>query len=203
MTTLFPSDLQVESRHQAKVSLGSSTTRPKLRCEGEDRAEEHARRRESKGQWQLLLLKLLLLKRCFRRWEQGKEESPEAMAAAARRVANAASTAGIVSSPDARNALCLEIQLGWSRRLENGGEGEATAIESGYHAPRMDRITGTASLGSIWVRGDDDRGEERGNRIRARPRRGQRKRGVDWLLVRREAALGCVFIIVPPSQNRF
>lgn len=36
-----------------------------------------------------------------------------------------------------------------------GGEGEeATARESGYHAPRMDRIT--ASLGSIWLRGDDD-----------------------------------------------
>ena len=66
-----------------------------------------------------------------------------------------------------------------------GDEGEATtARESGYHAPRMDRIT--ASLGSIWLR--RKRRQRRrigGNRIRARPRRGQRERRG------REVRIGC------------
>jgi hypothetical protein len=111
--------LQIESRHQnlatreaAKPKEASDRAQPDPNRDAKVRTEGRGRRKERTGQRQLLLLLKLLLKRCLRRWEQGKEESPEAMAAAARRVANAASTAGIVSSPGARNALCLEIQLG-------------------------------------------------------------------------------------------
>jgi len=116
----FLSILQIESRHQtlttreaAKPKEASDRAQPDRNRDAKVRTEGRGRRRERTGQRQLLLLLLkLLLKRCLRRWEQGKEASPEAMAATARRVANAASTAGIVSSPGARNALCLEIQLG-------------------------------------------------------------------------------------------
>lgn len=80
-----------------------------------------------------------------------------------------------------------------------GGEGEATARESGYHAPRMDRIT--ASRGSIWLRrirrqrrrriGGTGSGRRRGeDNARGEARRGEVRIG--WLLVRGEAALGCL-----------
>lgn len=82
------------------------------------------RRGEGKGQRQLLLLLKLLLKRCLRLWEEGKDEFPEVMAAAARRLANAASTAGIVSSPDARNEFMPRdpTRLIPATRERNGGE---------------------------------------------------------------------------------
>jgi hypothetical protein len=102
------------TRRSKQASDRAQPDRDRNLKQHEVRTEGRVRRGEGKGQRKLLLLlKLLLIKRCLRRWELGKDEFPEAMAAAARRLANAASTAGIVSSPDARNAvLCREIQLG-------------------------------------------------------------------------------------------
>lgn len=131
------------------------------------------RRGEGKGQRQLLLLLKLLLKRCLRLWEEGKDEFPEVMAAAARRLANAASTAGIVSSPDARNGFMPRdpTRLIPATRERNGCEdgGKATARGSRYHAPRMDRITDEFGLPRTTTKAKDsgsgsgrDRGRRRG-----------------------------------------
>ena len=87
-----------------------------------------------------------------------------------------------------------------TRNGGGGGEGEATtARESGYHAPRMDRIT--ASLGSIWARRQRRR-RIGGNRIRAtRPRAARttqeaRTRGADWLFGAARGRFGVSLILL-------
>ena len=164
-------NLQIEPRHQiptnreaCEIEHGTHTTK-----QASDRAQPDRRRGEGNGQRQLLLLLKLLLKRCLRRWEQGKDEFPETMAAAARRLANAASTAGIVSSPDARNAFMPRDPTRLIPATRNGRrKGKATARGSSDSTTLRAWNRITAALRSIWLGEDDDEGEGFGNRIRAR-----------------------------------
>lgn len=180
--TRLPQPGKTEIKHQTLTNTKASeraqpksnqTTRRRRR--EAKRIEGRGRRGGGKRQRQLLLLPiLLLLKRwddeSLRRWEQGKEagDSAEAMARAARRLGNAASTAGIVILAGAPQRLrrLLGIQLGGFRRTTSGRRkkkrrGRARRRRRRGHALRME-FTGS----ELWLGQFGPEKRRRGRRTR-------------------------------------